>query len=150
MSAERPINQGKCTKASIFVEPDLTGLMTNIVTSLPATQQAKAYIIGVFTNQAKSIHIVDFSDQSLVLAYVQLSRAQRQFVDLTSAQKLGDWIFWLLSFFPEHTKQRKLAETIGQLSYLHCYRLVPSWAVYEELSDMLPIYTRQLTPSINL
>lgn len=119
----------------------LTSMMETLVARTSATRRAKAYMSGLFIKQARSARVVDFSDQSLVLAHIE----RRGSYDLDAAQRLGDWVLWMLSFFPAHAgKHRELAETLGRLNYLRCYKLVPSWTVYEEFSDMLPVYTRDL------
>lgn len=104
---------------------------------LPTTPVARAYVVGLFTQQVSQA--VDFADESLTLTYTQV-RHER---DLHTLQALGDWVLWADATLPGvFNGYRELAQSIGRASYYRCYRLVNSWRVYEELADQLPVVTR--------
>lgn len=116
--------------------------------ALHATRTARAYIEGVFTQQlaTASRRCIDFSQESIVLKYSEV-RTKRY--DFEQSQQLADWVLWALSFFPASVQDhREVVETLGRLSYYHCYRIVPSWTVFDELADELPSITRQLHNSL--
>jgi hypothetical protein len=122
---------------------DLPSLFDGIASDLPATRTARSYVTGLFLNQARSTRAVDFSRRSLVLSYI----SQR---DFAQSQDLADWVLWALSWVPTSVRDhRELAESLGRLSYYRCYRLVPSWRVYEELADNLPVYARHLSAKVS-
>ena len=110
-----------------------------LVTKLEASREAKAYILGLFQDQI--IKPCDYSKESIVLTYKHaISSYNVEFI-----QSIGDWVFWVETFYYDHIKDNKaVTESFGRLSYYRCYRLVPSWSVYEELADNLPIYTYKL------
>lgn len=111
------------------------------VETLPTSRTAKAYVAGLFLDQARGQRIVDFSKDSIVLAHIEV----RKLADIDKAQQIGDWALWVSTWFPGHVAASvSLVETFGRLSYHRCYRLVPSWRVYEELADSLPDIIRHL------
>ena len=119
---------------------ELVDLFEATVDQLPATREAKAYIQGLFLDQADPKQAIDLSKESIVLNHIGLKRYA-----LNELQRIGDWVLWVLSWFPRSVAQhREVVENLGRLNYLRCYRLVPSWKVYEELGDMLPVYTSRL------
>lgn len=117
----------------------------DIIEMLPATNCAKAYIENLFDSQID--HPIDLSQASIILTLHETNA-----IDLKKFQMIGDWVLWVNSFFPAHIADYEPAVSeAGRMSYCRCYRLVPSWSVYEELAEnMLPI-TRcindNLTPS---
>lgn len=112
---------------------------SKVVAPLPTNRLTKAYIIGVFADLARgSSYVQDLSKESLVLRHLAGGA-------FTEAQATGDWVLWVLTWFPAAVADhRDVVETIGQLAYLRCYRLVPTWRVYDELADQLPTYVRRL------
>ena len=105
-------------------------------TTLAATRAARAYIAGLFVQQA--VRPVDYSRESIVLAYAAGP-------DFAGLQALGDWVLWVDTVMPGALDGcREVAQSIGRLSYHRCYRRVPEWRVYEELGDNLPRLVHQL------
>jgi len=119
----------------------LRDLFAARVADLNATRTARAYIEGVFNSQVPSERAVDLSRESVVLAYARV----RERFDFEQAQRLADWILWNLSWFPESVSgHREVVESLGRLSYYRCYRIIPSWIVFDELADELPRFVREL------
>jgi len=107
--------------------------------TLPASPVARAYLTGLFTQQA--VNPIDYSKASLVLTYAQV----RSVRDLETLQAVGDWVLWVDTMLPAHqATYREAAQSIGRASYYRCYRLVREWRVYEELADTLPRIVNQL------
>lgn len=114
------------------------------VSTLTASKMTKAYIVGLCLDQASGKRIVDMSTESIVLAHVFNTGG------FIGSQTIADWAFWLLSFYAENVNgHRDAVETIGRLNYARCHRQVPSWYVFDEMSDMLPVYTRQLAQCVH-
>lgn len=122
---------------------EVTEVIETRVNHLSASRIARAYITNLFVRQ---IHApVDFSQESVVLAYIEAKRDSR-ILDLAASQQIGDWVLWVASLYPAHLRaHQSVAETFARLSYLRCYRLVPSWQVYDELAEGLPSFTRALS-----
>lgn len=120
---------------------DLVVLLESEMATIPASQTARAYVLGLFLDQARAARIVDLSRESVVLMYLQALERH----EFSEAQRLGDWALWVLSWFPENARgHREVVETLGQINYYRCYRQVPTWVVYEELADTLPSLVRQV------
>lgn len=118
---------------------ELARIFEERVQKLPASPKTRAYIQGLFIDQTLPARNVDFSKESMVLAHMEAG------ISLIERQSLGDWSLWVLSWFPKSVERyRDVVETLGRLNYLRCYRLVPSWTVYEELADQLPTFVRLL------
>lgn len=120
---------------------DLVVLLERELATVPASRNARAYILGLFGDQASSRRIVDFSRESVVLAFLRTLERET----FEEAQRLADWALWILSWFPESAREhREVVETLGRLNYYACYRRLRSWVVYEELADTLPVLTRHI------
>lgn len=123
----------------IIVSMQLAEYFAERFTIVKASPVAKAYISGLFADQA--FKPVDLSRDSLVLSY----GAARQSVDFKALQNIGDWVLWVDTCFPESLAQAiEVAESLGRISYYRCSRLLPSWRVYEELADTMPVIVPQL------
>ena len=89
-------------------------------------------------------------DESVVLAF----HDAKQSGSFVAYQRIGDWILFVDSFYPESIKSNQdVVESIGQLSYYACYRLLKrQWHVYERLADELPTIAKEIrnTLSVNL
>lgn len=128
-----------------MIDTPIATYMATTIDVLPATRPTKAYLTGLFIDQARPHRMVDLSRESLVRAHIE---AQRH-ADFERAQAIADWSLWLLSLYPAFvTGHREVVETLGQISYHRCYRLIPSWRVYEECADNLPSFTRRLHHSL--
>jgi len=95
------------------------------------TRELGPYIEGVLSQY---IHAQDdYSKDSVTLRFIQ-AQAQMNFAGY---QKLGDWIFFLSSVFPEAAQQHKTVYSmIGQSCYKKCFILLnKEWVLYEELAD---------------
>lgn len=109
------------------------------LSDLPASRPTRAYVTDLFTKQAVSERAIDYSQDSVVLAYAEV-RAQR---DLETLQALGDWVLWVDSVLPGALEGfREASRAVAQASYYRCYQLVPEWRLYEELADTLPSLIR--------
>ena len=118
---------------------ELERYFSNRFDTLPASNIARAYLTGLFSQQA--FRPIDFSDESVVLQYADI----RQRHDLERLQRLADWIMWVASYSPESIADHlEVTESIGRASYYRCYRLVPGWRVYEELADNLPLLSNRI------
>lgn len=93
----------------------------------------KTYIINVLSNPRS---LIDFSDRSIVTIYAD-TKVQPEF---TKYQQIGDWVLWISTIHPLNVSaNRDLTETIGQLSYQTCYRMLQkSWPIYDDLARSLP------------
>lgn len=111
------------------------------IESLKTSNDTKAYLVGLFSNQALSCRAIDFSRQSLTTSFLEIRYSH----NLVALQALADWVLWVDSVFPQHfVSYHEWAESIGRLCFYRCYKLVPSWVVYEDLADRLPLFARRL------
>lgn len=118
---------------------NLANYFSTKVAPLAASPIAKAYISGLFADQATKP--VDLSKESVVLTFAAAKRSH----DFQVLQSIGDWVLWVDTFFPAAIAQSlEVTESIGRISYYRCSRLLPDWRVYEELGDTLPIIVPQL------
>lgn len=107
-----------------------------------------AYITGVLKAQGKPRGQDCMAGQSVVLAFHEAKLTG----NFAQYQRIGDWILFVDVILPDSIKhEREAIVTIGQLSYLTCYRLVQhKWDVYEELSDCLPDIARSVRNALCL
>ena len=118
---------------------NLNDWFIELVDRLNCRHDTRAYISSVLTQYKSSED--DLSKISIVLAYAE-AKKQSNFVNY---KKIGDWVLWVSSTHPHFFDNRELVQTIGQLSYNACNKLLRgSWPLYEELADNLPVITRHV------
>lgn len=104
-----------------------------------ASIEVQAYITKTFLDYIVSNEI---TRDSFVIAYADA----KQTSSFLKFQHLGDKVLWINTFHPAGTSDKTLTDTIGQLSYFTCYRLIQrQWKLYEELADTLPKLTNELS-----
>jgi hypothetical protein len=110
------------------------------LSELRCTDDTKAYVTGVLT-KFKCNTQGDMSHESIVLAF----NDARISGDFKSYQRIGDWVLFIDVIVPDAIKHhRKSVETIGQLSYSSCHKLMLGrWLVFEELAERLPGLSRE-------
>jgi hypothetical protein len=94
----------------------------------------RAYIAGIYGKYKSSD--LDLSKDSITLLYSQARLKQ----DFLIYQNLGDWLFFINTIAPTHLRyaSKEYYDTIAQLSYYSCYRLMnKKWKLFEELSNNL-------------
>ncbi len=114
----------------------LDGWFTERLQGLRYRPETVAYVTGVLKALARPQPGDDFSRTSIVLAYAEARRTG----DFALFQRIGDWVLWVDTIMPESLENsRECVESIGQLSYYTCHRIMRGqWVVYEELADELP------------
>jgi len=107
---------------------------------LKCNQLTKSYIINVLNKYQKQHN--DLSNDSITILY-QKATEDNNFVLF---QNIADWIFFIESIFPDfHKDYKSYAQTIGQLSYYKCYKLINKQIyVYENMADEFKTLTRQI------
>lgn len=103
---------------------------------------AVAYVAGVLKAQVAPRQGEDLSHKSVVLEFQAASFAG----DFARFQRLGDWVLWACSVFPQSVENnREIIVDFGQRSYSACYRLLRGqWKVYAELASELPSLTQRV------
>lgn len=128
---------------------NLNQFFDEALSELKCQSDTRAYIVSIFARYRTAE--ADLSKDSITLAYAQAKMNQ----DFLVFQNLGDWIFFSKTFAPGHLNNASedYYQTIAQLSYYSCYRLINrQWKLFEELSDnfvCLEQNTRQLLKKIN-
>lgn len=115
---------------------ELEGWFHERLLALPNSPETIAYVAGVMKSLSRPKPGDDLSKHSIVLAYAEARNAG----DFEAFQRVGDWVLWVGCVFPEAiAEERALIESLGQLSYYACHRMMRGrWPVYEELADELP------------
>lgn len=127
---------------------NLNQFFDEALSELKCESDTRAYIVSIFSRYKTAEG--DLSKDSITLAYAQAKMNQ----DFLSFQNLADWIFFSKTFAPGHLNNasEEYYQTIAQLSYNSCYRLIDrKWRLFEELSDnfvFLEKNTRQIIRSI--
>ena len=115
------------------------------LSSVRCSDNTKAYIVNVLSDASV---LRDMSRDSLVIAY----HDAKINVDFVKLQMLADWVLWVDSFCPASIRDNiGVTETIGQLSYYACHRLMRGrWVIFEELADNLPLIVDDIRRCVNL
>lgn len=102
--------------------------------------ETTAYVTGVLSR--RRWEAADMSNESIVQAF-QNARSTGGFA---AYQRIGDWVLFVSTVMPNAMRtEQEAIQTIGQLAYLSCYRLINrKWDVYEELADQLPLVARRV------
>lgn len=110
--------------------PDIDGLFFERLASIPASEQARAYVAGVFSRFAVTVQD-DMSKCSVVVAYADATFTG----SFDKHRRIGDWALWSNTF----SVPDEVTRVLGQRSYEACYRILRGqWVVYEELASGLP------------
>jgi len=119
---------------------NINDFFEELLSDVKCHQDTKAYIVSIY-GKYKSAQF-DLSKDSVTMLFAQGRDKQ----DFLTYQNLGDWLFYSQSMFPQSLKNasENYYDTIAQLSYYGCYRIVKTWKIYEELADEFPILTRQV------
>ena len=130
----------------LLYQANLTEFFQEVLRDLECQQDTQAYIVGIFGKYRTTTF--DLSHYSVSTLFAQ-ARSNHSFFDY---QNLGDWLFWQLTINPEnlHHASRDYYDTIAQLSYDACYRLINrQWKLYQELADALPQLEDQVKYRLN-
>ncbi len=106
--------------------------------------ETKEYIKGTFIKYIKPVNIPN-NNVTLLFAKAKKEYSFQQF------QELADWILFIKSMYPTYLKgaSPEYYNTIAQLSYYNCYKIVNGeWKLFEELSDNLPYFIKCLNKNI--
>ncbi len=103
-----------------------------VVQNLDCRSDTQSYISGIFTKfKSKNENL---AGNSLTLYFADARKNH----DFYQFQKLGDWIFFCGSIFPEHLKcaSSEYYDAIAQNSFYSCFKLInKKWILFEELAD---------------
>lgn len=117
-----------------YIYGNLNTYFADELEELECDPNTKSYITNLLSSFRNSS--LDYSNESLTLIYWEAQKTG----DFVKYQKIGDWILFCSTMFPEHLNDASTEYyySIGQLSYYACYRLInKQWKVYEELADDL-------------
>lgn len=119
---------------------NITNFFEEQLNDLECQPDTKSYIISIY-DKYKSTQF-DLSKDSITILFAQAKNNQ----DFLTYQNLGDWLFYTKSVFPEHLKNasENYYNSIAQLSYYTCYRMIRTWKIYEELADKYVPLTKQI------
>ena len=102
--------------------------------TLNCREDTRAYVSGVLSKFHPNKD--SLTNDSIVLAFNDAKLCG----DFVAFQRIGDYVLWADSVFPEHTaKNKELVVLLGRLSYYRCHHIMKKqWLVFEELADDLP------------
>lgn len=91
----------------------------------------KAYIVSIFSKYKSPEG--DLSKQSITIEYT-LAKFER---DFSRFQNIGDWLFFTNTLYPESLNHasKEYYDSVAQMSYYSCYKIVRNWKLYEQLAD---------------
>lgn len=116
----------------IIRQINVNSFFDEILRDLPCANLTQVYISGIFAKY-KNSHF-DLSKESLTFKYFNA----RDKKDFSTFQNIGDWIFFINSWAPQHASNKEYYDTLAQLSYYSCYKLInKQWKLFEELADQL-------------
>ena len=97
---------------------------------LECQAEVRAYIVSVLSKFKYADD--DLSNKSITIEY---GRARENW-DFARFQKVGDWIFFSYTLFPESLNgaSKNYYRSLAQMSYFSCYRVI-NWQAYEQLAD---------------
>lgn len=124
----------------------LVGWFNDRLIGLNASDEAKAYIVGVLNDFRRAED--DLSKTSLTLEYF----AATQSGDFRRFQRIGDWVLYSHAMFPNvDGAMRGLETELGRNAYGSCWRILRGqWTVFVELSDRLPEITTEVRTLIRV
>lgn len=103
--------------------------------NLPAREDTKAYITGIFTHYADSS--TDLSKKSLTIQYAS---AKNEY-NFEKFQNIADWLLFINTLYPEslNNASEEYYISLARNSYYKCFLMVnKKWLCFEELSDCFP------------
>lgn len=115
-----------------IVYDNVNNYFNEILSDISCQKDTKAYIVSIYDKYKSSAP--DFSKKSMTVLYAEAKSKH----DFSTYQDIGDWIFFTNTLAPEHLKyaSKDYYDTIAQLSYYSCYRLInKQWKLFEELAD---------------
>lgn len=111
------------------------------IQNVPSREDTKAYIISTLTKYKNAD-----KDLSHSILTVEFSKAKEQY-SFEKYQDIGDWILFAKSIYPKSLQNASddYYLSMAQMSYYRCHIILNrTWAVFEELSDSLPIIINYL------
>jgi hypothetical protein len=111
---------------------NVNNFFNEILSDIDCQRDTKAYIISIYDKYKSSQF--DFSKNSVTLLYAEAKYKH----DFSIYQNIGDWIFFSNTLVSNHLQcaSKDYYDTIAQLSYYSCYRLInKQWKLFEELAD---------------
>lgn len=126
-------------------QKNISEFFDELLIDLNCQEDTKSYIVGIYKKYRTAEF--DFSQDSITFMFSQ-ARNNNNFL---SYQNLGDWLFYTKSLFPDFQKNasEEYYNTIAQLSYYNCYKIIRSWRLYEELADQYIVLTENIRSKIN-
>jgi hypothetical protein len=126
----------------VYLLTSLEKFFVDKVRYIPCQEDTKAYIVSTFVGFKKCEPSHNLHGKSITLEYnkAQLEHSFKLY------QQVGDWILFSKSMYPESlTASGEYYDSIAQLSYYKCYRIVNrQWRLYEELADKFPLVVKHL------
>jgi hypothetical protein len=123
---------------------NVANFFQELLNDLKCQQDTKAYIISIYGKYKNAND--DLSKDSVTTLFCQARDKQ----DFLSYQKLGDWIFFTNTVFPDSLKNASETyyNSIAQISYYNCYRMVKQWKLYQQLADEYNYLTNEIRHKI--
>lgn len=118
----------------------------NKLDKLRCEETTKAYITSIFSKY-KSQNF-DYSGESITLLYSK-AKTENNFLIF---QNVGDWLFFCKTLYPDYLNDAspEYFDTVAQLSYYSCYKMInKKWVLYENLADDFTYLTRQSRKLLN-
>lgn len=116
----------------MLISSGLTSFFDELFADLPCEENARAYIISIFSKYKDANF--NLSKESISLTFLR-ARSSHNFLLF---QTVGDWLFFINSLYPEHLKHANQSHyyDLGRLSYYACYQMINrQWKSYEQLAD---------------
>ncbi len=126
---------------------NITDFFEELLIDLECQRDTKAYIVSIY-GKYKSAEF-DLSKDSITLLFSQARNKQ----DFLTYQNLGDWIFFANTLAPDHLTyaSKEYYDSIAQLSYYSCYRLINrQWKLFEELSDNFRVLESRVKQKLDI
>jgi len=111
---------------------NITIFFEEVLKDIKCQDETRSYILSIYKKQTKPDF--DLSKDSITLLFAQAQEKR----DFYTYQNIGDWIFYINTIAPKYFKfiDKKYCDTLGQLSYYSCYKIINrKWPLFEELSD---------------
>lgn len=125
---------------------EINNLFTQLFSDLKCRKDTQAYIVSIFNKYKNPYH--DLSKNNITLLFAK-AREEHNF---SLYQNIGDWIFFINTWAPNHFKfsHKDYYDNLARLSYYSCYKLInKKWYLFEELSDNLIILEDQVKYKLN-
>lgn len=129
------------------IHKNISIFFNELISDIKCHRDTKAYIVSIYTKYKTSEH--DLSKHSVSLQFTQARQKQ----DFLTYQNLGDWILFSNTIHPQHLKfaSKEYYDTIAQLSYYSCYKLInKKWPLFEELADQFPYIEEEIKNKLNI